>query len=135
MAGSMKDDDDVISAINITPLVDVVLVLLIIFMITAPVIYQSALNVNLPKAESGEDATKTPLTFVIDKEGKLALDKTVLEWTELDAKLKSMGKISELTAVVSADQATPHGLVISLLDSLRKAGCTKIAISVENKRK
>jgi biopolymer transport protein ExbD len=55
MAGGFQADDDVISGINITPLVDVVLVLLIIFMITAPVIYQSAIKVKLPQAKSGED--------------------------------------------------------------------------------
>lgn len=131
MAGQVSNDDDVISSINITPLVDVVLVLLIIFLITAPVIYQSALKVQLPKAESGEDAQKSPLTFVISKDGELAFDKEVISWDSLDLRLKAVGKMSDQTAVVSADQSTPHGQVIRLLDALRKAGCLKIAISVE----
>lgn len=131
MAGQVSSDDEVISSINITPLVDVVLVLLIIFLITAPVIYQSALKVQLPKAESGEDAQKSPLTFVISKEGELAFDKEVITWDSLDLRLKGIGKMADQTAVVSADQATPHGQVIRLLDALRKAGCLKIAISVE----
>jgi biopolymer transport protein ExbD len=131
MAGQTSNDEDVISSINITPLVDVVLVLLIIFLITAPVIYQSALKVQLPKAESGEEAQKTPLTFVISKEGELALDKEIIPWDGLDVRLKALGKLSDQTAVLSADNVTPHGQVIRLLDALRKAGCTKIAISVE----
>src|SRR4051794_2565489 len=123
MAGAFSSDDDVISAINVTPLVDVVLVLLIIFMITAPVLYQSAIKVQLPKARSGEEAQKSPLNFTITKEGEVAWDKDKLDWDALGKRLATMGPgLAQETAVISADQATPHGTVIRLMDALRTAG-------------
>ncbi len=134
MAGSFggSGDDDVISAINITPLVDVVLVLLIIFMITAPVIYQSAIKVQLPKAKSGEESQRSPLNFTITKEGSVTWEKEQVDWATLSAKLAAMkDKNPEQTAIISADEATPHGTVIKLMDALRQAGLTRFALNVE----
>lgn len=134
MAGAFggSGDDDVISGINVTPLVDVVLVLLIIFMITAPVIYQSAIKVQLPKAKTGEEAQKSPLSFSLTKEGTLLWDKEVIDWKTLAQRLSAMGpKTAEQTAVISADQATPHGTVIQLMDALRQAGLVRFALNVE----
>jgi biopolymer transport protein ExbD len=127
-----SDPDDIISGINITPLVDVVLVLLIIFLITAPVLYQSAIKVQLPKAKSGEEAVKTALSFTITKEGAVSWDKTPMDWNTLNAKLKELGsRVADETAVISADEATPHGTVIKLMDALRQAGLTRFALNVE----
>ena len=133
MAGSFgSSDDDLISGINITPLVDVVLVLLIMFMITAPAIYQSAIKVQLPQARTGEEAPKGPLNFSISKEGELAWDKDKITWEALGTRLSAMGaKAAQETAVISADQATPHGTVIKLMDTLRQAGLTHFALNVE----
>jgi biopolymer transport protein ExbD len=132
MAGGFTSDDEVISGINVTPLVDVVLVLLIIFMITAPVLYQSAIKVQLPKANSGEQADKGPLTFSISKEGKLAWDKEQLEWDALPGRLQALSKrIDQETAIINADEAVSHGTVIKLMDALRQAGLTKFALNVE----
>ncbi|MCM2276694.1 MAG: biopolymer transporter ExbD [Oligoflexia bacterium] len=133
MAGSTSlDDDEVISGINVTPLVDIVLVLLIIFMITAPAIYQSAIKVQLPKARTGEEAKTTPLTFTINKEGELLWGKDRLDWQALPARLAALGPAaSEQTAIISADQATSHGTVIRLMDSLRQAGLNRFALNVE----
>ena len=134
MAGFASTDDEVIAAINVTPLVDVVLVLLIIFMITAPVIYQSAIKVQLPRAASGEEAAKTPLSFTLTKEGKLSWGKDELEWDALGKRLAALGKeVAAETAVISADEATPHGTVIRLMDVLRTAGLTRFALNVESR--
>jgi biopolymer transport protein ExbD len=73
MAAGKLDDDD-ISAINVTPLVDVVLVLLVIFMITAPVLYQGALDVKLPEARSGEVQGKASLEVVMDRNGAVKVE-------------------------------------------------------------
>lgn len=133
MAGGFQSDDDVISAINVTPLVDVVLVLLIIFLITAPVLYQSAIKVKLPSAKTGEQAEKSPLEFTISKEGELSIGKDKLDWSQLGAKLQSMGaSAADQTAIISADEATPHGIVIRLMDGLRQAGITRFALNVES---
>ena len=75
MAGIASDNDDEITGINVTPLVDVMLVLLIIFMVTATYIVNRSINVNLPKADTGENNDKTKnLAFVLDAKNQLYLD-------------------------------------------------------------
>lgn len=137
MAGLLDNaEDDVISGINVTPLVDVVLVLLIIFMITAPVIYQSAIKVQLPKAQSGESADKSPLNFSISKEGDVTWNSERVDWKTLENRLKELApKSADMTALISADEATPHGVVIHLMDTLRMSGLTHFALNVESRPK
>jgi biopolymer transport protein ExbD len=133
MAGGFQSDDDVISGINVTPLVDVVLVLLIIFLITAPVLYQSAIKVKLPSAKTGETAEKSPLEFTISKEGELSIGKEKVDWAQLGPRLATLGpNAGEQTAVISADEGTPHGIVVRLMDALRQAGITRFALNVES---
>jgi biopolymer transport protein ExbD len=135
MAGSFgsSSDDEMISGINVTPLVDVVLVLLIIFMITAPVLYQSAIKVQLPKAKTGEQSEKSPLSFTLNRDGKLMWDKDEISWEALGKRLQALGpNVSQETAIISADEVTPHGIVIKLMDALRQAGLTRFALNVES---
>lgn len=132
MAGAFDSGDDVISGINITPLVDVVLVLLIIFMITAPALYQSAIKVQLPKAKSGEEAKKSPLSFSLSAQGELLWNKDRIDWPELGRRLATLGPAAaNETAIISADEKTAHGEVIRLMDALRQAGLTRFALNVE----
>lgn len=138
MAGTFGgSDEDSISGINVTPLVDVVLVLLVIFLMTAPVLYQSAIKVQLPKARTGEDAaTKSPLNFTVNAEGKVFWNAEELSWDKLNERLAAMGaKTADETAIISADQATPHGIVIKLMDALRSAGLVRFALNVEGTKK
>ena len=135
-SGPFGGDEEVISGINITPLVDVVLVLLVIFLMTAPVIYQSAIKVQLPKAQSGEAAEKSPLSFTISKGGSILWNQDPLDWTTLSQRLKSLGpSIQEQTAIISADEGTPHGTVIRLMDTLRQEGLTHFALNVDSSPK
>lgn len=129
---SNNNDDDIIAGINITPLVDVVLVLLIIFMITAPTIYSSALKVQLPKAISGESVEKKALTFSITKDGHVGIDGKPLEWDQIKTTLSTVSEIDQKTAVISADKEVPHGTVIQLVDLLKQAGMTHFAMSVDH---
>ena len=134
MAGSFGggSDDELVSGINVTPLVDVVLVLLVIFLMTAPVIYQSAIKVQLPKAKTGEQTDKSPLAFSITKEGTVLWGKEPVDWATLGKKLSDLGpSIGEQTAMISADQDTPHGIVVKLMDSLRQAGLTRFGLNVD----
>lgn len=135
MAGGADfDQDEPISAINVTPLVDVVLVLLVIFMLTAPVIYQSAIKVKLPQAETAQNQEKSPLEFTVTREGKVSWNKKEMSWEQLESELKSLGEqTANETAIVTADQATEHGQVVRLMDLLRKTGLTRFALSVENR--
>jgi len=136
MAGKISDsDDDIISDINVTPLVDVMLVLLIIFMVTANYIVNQSINIQLPKADTGEStATTKNLAFVVDKDSKLYLDGQPVELTEISARItaeKSANPDVTLQALISADTATPHGTVVKLIDTVRKNGITDLAINVE----
>ena len=133
MAGDFGgSDEELFSGINVTPLVDVVLVLLVIFLMTAPVIYQSALKVQLPKALTGENQEKSPLRFTLSRDGQLSWGEEAVSWEELPARLKALGPAaSQESATLSADQATPHGTVVRLMDLLRQAGITRFGLNVD----
>ena len=134
---SIHDDNDEITGINITPMVDVVLVLLIIFMVTTTYIVNRTINVNLPKAETGEktDTTKN-LAFVIDKTDKLFVDGKSIQYTEIAAHIQqylaqAKEQNTKVQALITADAATPHGSVIKLIDLVRKSGINDFALNVE----
>lgn len=133
MAGNINSsEDEIISGINITPLVDVVLVLLIIFLITAPVIYQASIKVHLAKASSGESNQDLGINIGITRSGGILWNNDQVNWQELDQHLKKLGdQVSQKTAVISADRETSHGVVVQLMDTLRKAGMTHLALNVE----
>ena len=138
MAGSMgsgSGDDETISAINVTPLVDVVLVLLVIFMISAPVVYQSALQVDLPKAKSGAQVAGQPLDFTLRKSGELFQAGKALSWEELETRAKKgeFQSYAEQAIVITADESAAHGLVVKLMDILRASGLTRFALHVDSR--
>lgn len=133
MAGgaSSDDDDGLISAINITPMVDVVLVLLVIFMVTARIIHAQGMPMDLPKAASGE-SIQTIFSVEISADGKTFVDsEPVLSDADI-SKLAEEGKkkTPELRAVIRADEKVEHGRVIHVLDLLKRAGVAKIAFAV-----
>lgn len=131
--GGSSSDDDYVAGINVTPLVDVVLVLLVIFLMTAPVLYQSAIKVQLPKAKTGQDRKKSPLEFTISKEGEIRLGKEKVTVEQIGSKVTSaMKEDPELTAVISADEATTHGTVVKVMDALRQAGLYRFALNVDS---
>lgn len=135
MAISNSTDEEIISGINITPLVDVVLVLLIIFLITAPAIYQSAIRVNLPQATTGERSQTPSFRFSISANGQVSWDSQPIDWDTLGQRLKGLDeKKRQETAYINADRETPHGTVIRLMDTLRQAGISHLAMSVESVR-
>src|SRR3954463_5329180 len=102
MAGGFGgSDDDFISGINVTPLVDVVLVLLVIFLITAPVIYQSAIKVQLPKAQTGEEkGAPSAFQFTLGKDGAIAWNEQKMDWETLERKLGEQHPSEDQTASV-----------------------------------
>lgn len=133
MAGQMSSsDDEVISGINVTPLVDVVLVLLVIFMMTAPLIYRNSIEVQLPKAKTGQESQTSTLQISVDSKGQIFWEGQKLSFEALEEKVKSIGSFPEdKVALISADQATSHGDVIKLMDLLRQYGLTHFALQVE----
>ncbi|QJA06785.1 ExbD/TolR family protein [Thermosulfurimonas marina] len=118
-----------LSEINVTPLVDVMLVLLIIFMITAPLL-TTGLKVDLPETQAGElQATGKPLVIVITREGKILVGRKVLSLKRLSrwlAEARSAGLIKEVQ--LQADRRVPYEVVARVLGELSAAGITSVAL-------
>ena len=132
VAGGIQNDSDEFSGINVTPMVDVVLVLLVIFMITAPTLYQQAMKVQLPTATQGDGQSKGTLTINLDAAGGITIEDKTYTLEGLAASLQA-NKPS--AALILADKKVEHGKVISLLDVLKGAGIQKFSFGVETAAK
>jgi len=118
-----------LSEINVTPFVDVMLVLLIIFMVTAPLL-QQGIDINLPQAKGKEIAPTERIVITIKKDGKIYLDKTSVTLKSLILKLsKSINK----EVFLKADKDVPYGLVVEVMGELREAGIEKLGMVTEPK--
>ena len=136
MAGSANNDDDgLIAGINVTPLVDVTLVLLIIFMVTAKIIVSQGMPMDLPKAASGE-ALQTIFSVELSADGRVRVDSEAIANDEAVGPLAKTAfvKNKDLRAVIRADKKVEHGRVIHVLDLLKRAGIAKIAFAVSPTR-
>lgn len=132
----MNQDDQEITEINVTPLVDVVLVLLVVFMATASYMVNQSINVQLPKAATADDPGAKNLAFVLDKQSNLYLDGKAVDFASVEALIKEQkAATTGLQALITADQATPHGSVVKLIDLVRRNGITDFAINVEVEQK
>jgi biopolymer transport protein TolR len=119
--------DDLNSEINVTPMVDVMLVLLIIFMITAPMM-NTGVDLDLPQvtAKNVEDP-EGKLVLSITKENKLLLGATPIMWAELEAKLKANERVkNESQIYIEADAALPYGVVVTAMAVAKNAGVSKV---------
>ena len=133
MAQTSAADDDGIVGINVTPLVDVTLVLLVIFMVTAKLIVSQAIPMELPKVAT-PGATQTVLTVSVDPAGTVSANGKPVDDAALRAIAKSeLGKDKELRTVIAASKAATHGAVLHVIDELRTVGVTKIAFAGEKK--
>lgn len=129
--GANGNDDGLIDGINVTPLVDVTLVLLIIFMVTARIIVSQGMPMDLPKSASGE-ALQTVFSVELAADGKTRVDSEAVANDEAISGLatKAKTKNKDLRAVIRADKKVEHGRVIHVLDLLRRSGIAKIAFAV-----
>ncbi|HEY3666281.1 MAG TPA: biopolymer transporter ExbD [Polyangiaceae bacterium] len=132
MASASKDDDDAITGINVTPLVDVTLVLLIIFMVTAKLIAGHGIPLDLPKAATA-GTTQTILTLSIDTQGNvLANGQPVASDQALrDKTRQALAQNPELRTVIAASASASHGNVMRVVDTVRDAGAVKIAFAAD----
>jgi biopolymer transport protein ExbD len=133
MAGTMSAGGRVktISAINITPLVDVVLVLLVVLMVASTYIVAQTLKVQLPKARISDGTAEKPTTVQILKTGEFRLNEQPIDEKGLDEKLKAAAVAdADMSLVVSADKEAQHGMVVHVMDIAKVAGITKFAINV-----
>ena len=137
MAGGAQDGDDEITGINVTPLVDIVLVLLIIFMVTANMIVRETVEVDLPRAANTKDKTvQGPVMLTMDKDAKIFFDGVEVEGVGLMAKMKdAVEKDKEVRAIISADQSLNYGKVMGLIDLVKEAGIAKFALNIQKEAK
>ncbi len=136
MAGNKFDPNDFsdgINEINVTPFVDVVLVLLVIFMVTAPVMIKENLKVKLPKSLTSDLGQKSlTLGIGITKEGQVILNSKVLTPNQLEVELNAIQVKSPQTQfLISADVDSRHGDLIKMIDLLKRHNLNQFALQVE----
>ncbi len=135
--GGTPDDGDEITGINVTPLVDIVLVLLIIFMVTANMIVRETVEVDLPRAANTQEKTvQGPVMLTMDKDAKVYFDGVEMTPDGLMSKMKdAVGKDKEVRAIISADQSLNYGKVMTLIDQVKEAGIAKFALNIQKEAK
>lgn len=130
-ASNARGDEGPIVGINVTPLVDVVLVLLVVLMVTATYLSSRAIPVDLPEAATGE-VRQTTLTVSIDQGGLVYLDGTRVDSDVLAARLRAARlKDADVRAVIAADGASRHRSVVRVVDALRREGIHRLAFDVD----
>jgi len=120
-----------IVGINVTPMVDVVLVLLVIMMVSATYIVAQSLKVELPKSASSDEAVTSVAAVSIDKTGKLFFNQQPVTEAELIGKMREAKASGDVNLVISADAAALHGNVVHVIDLAKQEGITKFAINVD----
>ena len=128
---SLSSEPGPITDINVTPLVDIILVVLIIFMATAPLISRRALSVDVPAAAHQERAEVDALQIVYDGERRLSVSGMAVKREDLTRMLGALyDKNPGVRVMVSADKALPYGEIIGVLDLVRGAGVRKVSLEV-----
>jgi biopolymer transport protein ExbD len=133
MAGTLKaGKKGMITEINVTPMVDVVLVLLVIMMVSATYIVSQSLKVELPKAANGADSVQSLAAVTIAKGGAVYYNQQPITEAELAGKLHAAHLSNpDVNLIVTADKEVPHGQVVHVIDVARGEGIFKFAINVE----
>jgi biopolymer transport protein TolR len=127
--GAQSDGDEVVSEINVTPLVDVMLVLLVVFIVTAPLL-SNAVTVNLPKtAINAPPAQPKAVSVSIDAHSKIYIDKAQIELSQLEPDLKSLrSSRPDVSVQLNADQGVNYGLVAKVMSAVDRAGVTRLSV-------
>lgn len=126
------NDDDPIVDINITPLVDIILVVLIIFMVTATYIVAPSIKVNLPEAATGENTEQSSLGLTLTEDGKLYLDGVEIAEPALREFIRAeKARTKDLTCLIAADGGVAHARVVWLIDLVKQEGVSKFAINID----
>jgi biopolymer transport protein ExbD len=130
MATPVQRPGELISGINVTPLVDVMLVLLVVMMVTGQYLASRAIPMDLPKASTGETKSAPPLAISVDAAGAIYLDGERLTKAELRQRVHARGGGSTLSALIAADGGVRHRAVVDVIDVLRQEGINKLALNV-----
>ena len=124
--------NETIADINMVPLIDIILVVLIIFMVTAPALIKPSVEVNLPEAASGDETTPSLLNIAITADGQVMLNNEDVD--EEDAKRLAKDEVErnpEVQAVIVADRDLPYGQVIKILDWIKSSGVKNFAVTTD----
>lgn len=130
--GASQEADEAITGINVTPLVDVTLVLLIIFMVTTKIVMNQTVPLDLPKASTGTSDVQVVFSIILAADGRAFVDSKPIANDDAISQLAkdAAAAHADLRAVIKADAAVTHGRVIHVLDLLKQAHVNKIAFGV-----
>lgn len=134
--GSSGDPGEIrpINDINVTPFVDVVLVLLVIFMVTAPMMMKDLLNLKLPQTTSADSQSMGTLGVVVTAQGQYIVNGDLVTEETLRARAReAAAKDAKTQVIISADEEARHGAVVRVIDAVKSAGLDNFAIQVEKK--
>lgn len=127
-----SDDSGPIASINVTPFVDVALVLLVIFMITAPTLMKDVIGVQLPKAASSDAKAPASLGIAVTSQGQVLLNGKLVDLDALAAEARRAVAADPLIqAIISADAAAKHGDVVRVIDTIKTSGLNKFAFQIQ----
>ena len=132
MAGNTSSSGGPIVGINVTPMVDVVLVLLVIMMVSATYIVQQSLKVELPKTATSDEASSSPAAVTITRDGAFFFGGAPVDEAELVTRLRGAVRANaDVNLVVTADEHAFHGSVVHVIDLAKVEGISKFAINVD----
>jgi biopolymer transport protein TolR len=132
LSSQNSDDNEPISSINVTPFVDVVLVLLVIFMITAPFLMQDSFGIHLPRATSSDKSIAPKLGVAITRQGQILVNGVLASPETVAVQVRQALAVNpDAQALISADADARHGDVVKAIDLIKSAGMTRFAIQIE----
>jgi biopolymer transport protein TolR len=133
MGGASQQDDDAITGINVTPFVDIALVLLIIFMVTAKyIVTPQAIPIDLPRNIITSHGVTVAIRVTVDQAGAIFVDTRGVNEVELTNTMRQRhGENPEVRVIIAADQRVAHGRVVRVMDLIRQAGVSKFAIETQ----
>lgn len=136
MSRAGNSDNETIAEINIVPLVDIVLVVLIIFMVAAPLVMQPKIDISLPKSSSTDiDKSKKPMKITIGKQGEIFVNNREMSLADLKNESASeVQKNPEVSAILVADKAVTLEMVTDIIDTVKSQGLKKVAFSIQKRQ-
>lgn len=132
MAGKASSNSETISEINVVPLVDIILVVLIIFMVTAPALIKPSVAIDLPEASSSDETTPSLLNVAITADGTVMVNNQEVNQEEA----KNLARIEVernpgVQAVIVADRELDYGVVVRVLDWIKSTGVNRFAVTTD----
>jgi biopolymer transport protein ExbD len=133
---SSSEEEEIVAGINVTPLVDVCLVLVIIFMVTAPMMSDPVIKINLPKTHTREGSEADKITLTLGADGRIALDEVIYKSApEMQEALKfKLSQSDSKLVILRADENAMHGKLTELMAAAKDAGAQSLTIATERQR-